>query len=29
MGLRDLQDLVAKGVLVVRGRKRGMRFYLA
>jgi ATP-dependent DNA helicase RecG len=29
MGLRDLQDLVAKGVLVVRGKKKGMRFYLA
>lgn len=29
MGLRDLHDLVAKGLLVVRGKKRGMRFYLA
>jgi predicted HTH transcriptional regulator len=29
MGLRDLQDLVAKGLLVVRGKKKGMRFYLA
>ena len=29
MGLRDLQDLVAKGLLVVRGKKKGMRFFLA
>ncbi|NNJ12004.1 hypothetical protein EKD04_016855 [Chloroflexales bacterium ZM16-3] len=27
-GLRDLQSLVAKGLLVVRGKKRGQRFYL-
>jgi predicted HTH transcriptional regulator len=27
-GLRDLQDLVAKGLLVVRGRKRWQRFFL-
>ena len=27
-GLRDLQTLVAKGLLVVRGKKRGQRFYL-
>lgn len=27
-GLRDLQGLVAKGLLVVRGKKRGQRFYL-
>jgi predicted HTH transcriptional regulator len=29
MGLRDLQDLVTKGLLVARGKKKGMRFYLA
>jgi predicted HTH transcriptional regulator len=29
MGLRDLQDMVAKGLLVVRGKKKGMRFFLA
>jgi len=28
MGLRDLQDLVAKGLLVARGKKKGLRFYL-
>ncbi len=27
-GLRDLQSLVTKGLLVVRGKKRGQRFYL-
>ena len=27
-GLRDLQDLVAKGLLVVRGKKRWQRFFL-
>jgi hypothetical protein len=29
MGLRDLQDLAACGLLVVRGKKKGMRFFLA
>lgn len=29
MGLRDLQDMVAKGLLVARGKKKGMRFFLA
>ncbi len=29
MGLRDLQDLVAKGLLVARGKKKGMRFFLS
>jgi len=28
MGLRDLQDLVSKGLLVARGKKKGLRFYL-
>ena len=28
MGLRDLQDLAAKGLLVARGKKKGMRFFL-
>ena len=28
-GLRDLQDLAAKGLLVARGKKKGMRFFLA
>jgi len=27
-GLRDLQNLVEKGLLVVRGKKRGQRFFL-
>jgi ATP-dependent DNA helicase RecG len=27
-GLRDLQELVTKGLLVVRGKKRGSRYYL-
>jgi ATP-dependent DNA helicase RecG len=27
-GLRDLQDLVAKGLLVARGKKRGQRYFL-
>lgn len=27
-GLRDLQELVAKGLLVVRGKKRGSRYFL-
>jgi hypothetical protein len=27
-GLRDLQDLVTKGLLVVRGKKRGSRYFL-
>ena len=26
--LRDLQDLVSKGLLVVRGKKRGSRYFL-
>jgi ATP-dependent DNA helicase RecG len=29
MGLRDLQELVAKGLLITRGKKKGMRFFLA
>jgi ATP-dependent DNA helicase RecG len=29
MGLRDLQDLAAKGLLAARGKKKGMRFFLA
>lgn len=29
MGLRDLQDLVSKGLLVARGKKKGMRFFLS
>lgn len=29
MGLRDLQDLAAKGLLVVRGKKKGLRFFLS
>jgi ATP-dependent DNA helicase RecG len=28
MGLRDLHDLVSKGLLVARGKKKGLRFYL-
>jgi len=27
-GLRDLQDLVAKGLLVARGKKRWQRYFL-
>lgn len=27
-GLRDLQDLVTKGLLVARGKKRGSRYFL-
>ena len=27
-GLRDLQDLVAKQLLVARGKKRGQRYFL-
>lgn len=27
MGLRDLQDLAGKGLLVARGKKKGLRFY--
>ena len=27
-GLRDLQELVAKGLLVVRGKHRGSRYFL-
>jgi ATP-dependent DNA helicase RecG len=27
-GLRDLQELVSKGLLVVRGKKRGSRYFL-
>lgn len=26
--LRDLQDLVTKGLLVARGKKRGQRYFL-
>jgi predicted HTH transcriptional regulator len=28
MGLRDLQDLASKGLLVARGKKKGLRFFL-
>lgn len=28
MGLRDLQDLAAKGLLSARGKKKGLRFFL-
>jgi predicted HTH transcriptional regulator len=28
MGLRDLQDLAAKGLLNAHGKKKGLRFFL-